>query len=550
MLRLTSGRVIDLSTDRARYHALKQYGPLPDSEHRALYPLVDIIYRRCDETGVPGRGWTEFDYVFSGHTLGNIYQAKDWSDDEKYELYQWITQNTQKLKIETARRRLVDDQNQLSVKQFSAPGFLYSRLKERLQQLPLRQATTKQWLATIINMRQSGVRQEEIIWSGLQHFLSRQPEMSRLTKQQVLEKADFSNIRLELSVEQIWGTEGGLSFKEVAQQMPHQAVYRAALKLDQSCHCILRYVDDSCNYRVGVVKTLSFGHKMSLNRYWFSLDPYGRAIINKKTGTAFYSNSSSAISAADQRASEEYGMHLGAMYHSRYDHLTLFGGYDYREWLISLPDYQRIFFGAHHFDHNVLAHVRTTTRLDQQGHKLLFIEEVQSDWHQTGQRDGYNNSCWGKVANAPFKKEWPALAAKLMLIHAGQNGFDGIAWPEGSIQETRYTRELQAIRRHYDVEIPEALNRLGKAFDCQVETLSIETRDPWLNLVKSKNKWRVTDGEGKFETRDKYHSRGEAMQVLHRHCKTIHLPVKGYLINDSLRGQLNNKGLPLFGESF
>jgi len=63
--------------------------------------------------------------------------------------------------------------------------------------------------------------------------------------------------------------------------MPHQAVFRAALKFDDSCHCILRYVDKTCNYRVGIVKTLTYDHKMALNKYWFGLDPYGRAIANK-----------------------------------------------------------------------------------------------------------------------------------------------------------------------------------------------------------------------------------------------------------------------------
>lgn len=303
--------------------------------------------------------------------------------------------------------------------------------------------------------------------------------------------------------------------------MPHQAVYRAALKLDNSCHCILRYVDDTYNYRVGAVKTLNYGHHMALNKYWFALDCYGRAITNKKNNSLYYNNSEDAKVAADQHARDHLNMHCGARFNTHYDHLTLFGGHRYREWIISLPDYPRTFFGAHYFDHNVLAHIRTTTRRDHKGRKLLFIEEVQSDWHQNGHTHGYDTSYWGKVANAPFKKEWAALATKLILIQASQNGFDGIAWAQGNIQETRYSQSLQAIKRHYDTEIPKALNRLGKTFLCGVEPAYINTRDPWLNLIKKNNKWRVSDGTGKFQTRDKYHSRDEAMMVLHRHCKNI-----------------------------
>ncbi|MFK5984800.1 MAG: hypothetical protein QM479_05180, partial [Pseudomonadota bacterium] len=181
--------------------------------------------------------------------------------------------------------------------------------------------------------------------------------------------------------------------------------------------------------------------------------------------------------------------------------------------------------------------------------KLLFIEEVQSDWHQSGKRKGYDTSYWGAVANAPFKNEWLTLAMKLMLIHASQNAFDGIAWPEGNIQESRYTGKLQSIKRRYDKQIPKTLNRLGKIFNCGASKSSIKTCDPWLNLVKSKNRWHVADSKGKFKTRDKYHNREQAMMVLHRHCKTINLPIFSFLLNDSLKQQILKKGLPMFGET-
>ena len=549
MLILTTGRIVDLSTQRSKYHALKHPGPGPDVAHKALYPLVDVIYRLSDENGIPKRGWTEYDYVYSGYTLADIYKSEDWSDIEKDELYKWVTHKTQRICIETARRRLIENQGQLSVKYYSAPRYLYSTLQTRLKKLPLKQAKTLQWQATINNMQRSGIRQEEIIWSGLNDFLSMQNKEQLISKEQILKAINFTNIRIELSIEQIWGTGGGLSFREVAQQMPHQVVYRAALKLDDSCLCIMRYIDDTCNYRIGVIKTLKLEHDMSLNKCWFALDPYGRAIINPKNNKLFYDNSNAAMMAAEAFARDEFGLRSGAKNHTRYDHLTLYGGYNYKEWIISLPDFQRSYFGAHHFDHNVLIHLRTTTRHDHLDRKLLFIEEVQSDWHQTGQVKGYTTSYWGQIANAPFKKEWPALAVKLLLIHASQNGFDGIAWPKGYVQEIRYSKQFPAIKRHYDNEIPKALNQLGQPFNCHVEKTKIETLDPWLNLVRLNNKWRVSDNSGKFQTRDKYNSREEALQVLNRHSKKIKLPVFAYIISTSLRQKIASHGLPMFGET-
>lgn len=96
------------------------------------------------------------------------------------------------------------------------------------------------------------------------------------------------------------GSDGGLNFIEVALRMPHQTVYRSALKLDQDSLCILRYVDDVLNYRVGVVKTLNKNHHMALNKYWFALDSYGRAIAKNSLQpcSLFFNNSSDAKLAA------------------------------------------------------------------------------------------------------------------------------------------------------------------------------------------------------------------------------------------------------------
>ncbi|NOQ89263.1 MAG: hypothetical protein GQ550_10105 [Gammaproteobacteria bacterium] len=557
MVTLTDGRVIDLSMDRSKHHALRQPGVGPASTHRELYSLVDIIYRHLDESGKPKRGMTEYDYEFSGYTLDTVRFASDWSEKDKSILSRWLQQKNQRRRIETARRRLIDNQQQLSVKLYSSPNHLYSLLQHRLMNMPQQRATAKQWLATINNLKKSGVREEEIEWSCLRQYLLQQPTDALITKAQLLKNRNDKNSRIELSTELIWGDNGGLNFLEVAQRMPHQVVYRAALNLDHDCLCIVRYVDNYFNYRVGVIKTLSNDHHMALNKYWFALDPYGRAINSKNSADGLddskmpllFDNSVEAKSAADKHARDHFGIRSGVSTHTQFDYLTLFGGHDYREWFVSLPDHQRIFFGKHFYDHNILAHIRTTTRTDNTGRKILFIEEVQSDWHQSGKRNGYNNSCLGQVANAPYKKEWPVLAMKLMLIHASQNGFAGVAWAKGAVQEMRYMCDLQAIKQYYDKEIPKALNRLVKKFNCRVETTHINTRKPWLNIEKKQDKWRVADGHGKFRTKAKYINRDDAMAVVARHCPSIELKVFALMINEDLRRQISEKGLPQYGHT-
>ena len=549
MIILPSGRVVDLSSHRSKYHALRLGGVGPNSTHRHLYGLVDIIYRELNDAGKPKMGWTEFDYQYSGYTLDTVRMALDWSDEDKSALSNWIQQENPRRVIETARRRLIKTQKYLSVKSYSAPQHLYPVLKERLSRLPLQRATAKQWLATIYNQKKKGMGNEEIECSGITQFLRQQHDESVISKEKIIEQLGYENISLELSSEQVWGSDGGLSFKEVALRMPHQIVYQSALKIDHDCLCVLRYVDEVHNYRVGVVKTLNKNHHMALNKYWFALDSYGRAIKNNSVqpSSLFFDTSSDAKLAADKHARKNAGVRSGAKSHTHFDHLTLYGGYDYREWILSLPEFQRTFFGKHFYDHNILVHIRTTTRTDHKGRKILFVEEVQSDWHQAGKRYGYNNSSWGKVANAPFKQSWSILAIKVMLIHASENGFSGIAWPKGEIQEMRYKSHLESIKNYYDKLIPKSLNKLVKCFDCKVETTKIRTRDPWLNLEKKHEKWGVADAQGKFKTKIKYNNREDAMAVIARHSRIIDLDVPVLLINEPLREYISIKGLPFFG---
>jgi len=546
MLILPSGMVVDLSADRARFHALRKQGAWESGRCSDLYPLVDVVIRYRDQDGIVCRGWTEYDYEYSGYTIADLHHAQDWTAEDKSHFFVWLREAAPQRTIKSASRRLVDVQNKYSVKLNSAPTRLYSLLSKRIQNLKLSQAHASQWLATLGNMQRQGIRGEELEWSGCLTYLKKLSPETLLKKENILQLLDNNRMVIQLGTELIKTTDGNLNFHEVAIRMPHQAIRRAALKLDAGCLCILRYQDEQTHYRIGVIKTLKPDHPMALNRYWFAMDPYGR-VIQTTAGKLYFKNSNDAIRAANQHA-RNYGILGSSRFHEKYGHLTLFGGHDYREWKVSLPNYQRSFFGAHYLDHNILAHIRTTTREDIHGNKLLFIEELQSDWHQQGKINGYDNNPWGSVANAPFKKEWAILAIKLMLIRASQNGYDAIAWTHGEIQEYRYGKQLTAIKRRYDRDIPRAINRLLKPFNTTVTSTLIKTCEPSLNLVREEDKWRIEDYQGKFRTRAKYKNRQQALEVLYCHSRKIRLEVHTLFINAETREEISQQGLPLFGE--
>ena len=162
------------------------------------------------------------------------------------------------------------------------------------------------------------------------------------------------------------------------------------------------------------------------------------------------------------------------------------GGKNYREVLLTLPynEYSKIKdwknakeekiqkFKSSHFDEpNILAHVRLNDRQTDLG-KTLFVEEVQSDWHQQGREKGYktgrsfeqidkdlsseqegttrasdliNELTLRKegVADAPFKKTWHELAMKRVLKEALDKGYDAVAWTTGEQQAERYDLSKQ-----------------------------------------------------------------------------------------------------------
>ena len=152
----------------------------------------------------------------------------------------------------------------------------------------------------------------------------------------------------------------------------------------------------------------------------------------------------------------------------------------------------RNFKTSHFKQSNILAHVRFNTRISPTGERILFIEELQSDWHTEGRSKGYKSrkkitklpegytvekrlgtqyrvldpngerftsdflseefavkNAIEKlrkigVPNAPFKNNgWIELIMKRMLRHASDNNFDRIAWTTSNQQVDRWKNDLR-----------------------------------------------------------------------------------------------------------
>lgn len=171
---------------------------------------------------------------------------------------------------------------------------------------------------------------------------------------------------------------------------------------------------------------------------------------------------------------------------TKFSQYTLPGASNYRELLLTLPEDPE-FRSSHWNEQNILAHIRFNERNDADGNRILFIEEMQSDWAAEGRRSGFKDEeelkykefvdfltskgenigtggvsqtmlknagaseemldRWYSymagikgyaVPNAPLLKNWQELTLKRMLRYAAENGFDKVAWTTGAMQQARY----------------------------------------------------------------------------------------------------------------
>lgn len=144
-------------------------------------------------------------------------------------------------------------------------------------------------------------------------------------------------------------------------------------------------------------------------------------------------------------------------------------------------------FKSSHWDEpNIIAHIRFNDRTDASGKRVLFIEEVQSDWGQDGKKKGFvvnaqeeelkqaeyekslikkykteawrtksseqENVKWDELSarirrageglpQAPFvtdTKAWTSLAIKRMIRYAAENGYDKVAFVNSEQSAERY----------------------------------------------------------------------------------------------------------------
>jgi len=527
-------------SERARFHAARQKLRISEkTPHHHLYPLIDILVEKpAGEHGVSTA------YGFSGYTLASMNWIGQWDEADRNVFLEWIRQPAQVQLIELARRRLLAEKGLPRARSYTYPQRLYSVLRQRIEALPMKRATATQWQRTLLNLKREGIRREELDWSSTLTFLAQQPAEFAVDKAALLDAIDFSAIQPRLSNELECERTCRLPLQEAAKKMAAYQLHLSGLPTGERDIGVIRYYSDEPSYRIGTIWPNGRALQGDGRPTWFVLGQYGQAIAHPdKRRRLLFGSKQEALDVAEMHAVRNHRLRCSLTYRSQYEYMSLDGGDDYREWLVTLPEYQHSHFNGHFFERNILLHIRSKVRLTQDGKRVLFIEEVQSDWQQASLR--YGSRCG--VPRAPFRKEWASLAMKLMLLHVVEKGFDGLAWANADVHEMRYDRKLAPLRRLYDDELPQLLERLAQPWDGKVEEGLFATRSPWLHAARSKESWRVEGGAGRFATRARY-NKEQAQALIARHSKRVTLALPMLILPEGMHNHIARYGLPLFGE--
>ena len=116
---------------------------------------------------------------------------------------------------------------------------------------------------------------------------------------------------------------------------------------------------------------------------------------------------------------------------TRWDDYKINGGTNYREILFRMPnsDYSNNAMINHWDREGVLAHARVQDFDADDGGKVLFIEEIQSDWHNAGQKNGYQFGTGEEQAKRIAEIREEANNVNLSLAEEKRNAeFERIVW--------------------------------------------------------------------------------------------------------------------------
>lgn len=457
-------------------------------------PLIDLVVH---EPGIDG-------YRFLAQTVADrVALLRRREDPAAAHFMAWYEHAiAPHLAVLDRRRRVPDNHYCVDV----APLPLVSSIPATVRATGPNRATAAQWSATLHALTEKGIKREELHLSGVLARLAQHPGDAKLTKAQVLRLIDLSHAMPKLVSESRFGFAARAGWRECCDRLPAKEHKRRRLHGIGHGMAHVRFRHRSLGW--AVARTRFSDLLVEQRDWWIVLDESGRLVEATNGG---FASPEDALEYAELQIGRRFSRWGKDQAAARWEHFSLPGGDDYRELLLQLDDWPETYRPRHYRTRNALVHVRTSLRQTTDGRRILFLDEVQSDWladlHALARRDKAETP-EPRIATAPYGKEWPLLTMKIMLWWAQRCGAEGLAWSNAELQQQRW-RGYGPPDLLYRKMLPEAGLALSKVLTLRLGTASLRIRDGGRVVERGAHGWEVRGRDGQTVTKA-FRDRGQA----------------------------------------
>jgi hypothetical protein len=446
-------------------------------------PLIDIVRRESGFDTHRFTGKTAAQWLSDLQIHGSLdYQRfKDW-----YEAAQNCF-----LALLLSRPRVPDNHYCIEI----AIPPLQSSLPRLVRELRLKRSGASQWLGTLRSLVTKGIKPEELEESGVLVRLLRLDADTQLTQSQILQMIDLSHVVPKFTCESQYGFVSKGVWLEMCRRIPEREFKQRGLLGRQSTGAwhIMRFKHQALGW--SIVRSRYSDLFTRSKDWWVVLDDKGHTVKQPLYG---FDTAEHAIAYAQSQISQRFASYGRDHDLPKWERFSLPGGDAYQEILLQLDDWPGDYQPRHYRTRNVLVHLRTGVRQTQDGRRVLFLDEIQSDWHADLHAEVKPESRKRRNTpppNAPFRKEWPLLSLKLMLWWAQRSGVDGLAWSTAELQLARW-RGYGPPETLYRSVIPDAAQKLVNSLGLPLESTQLSVRTDSRRVELGKEGWIVRNANG------------------------------------------------------
>lgn len=371
---------------------------------------------------------------------------------------------------------------------------LRSTMPDLIRGLGLRRANVDQWVASIKALTQKGLKSEELEMSGILTRLERMPEDTKPTQKDVMQMIDLTHVMPKFACEASFGyiVKGG--WQEVCQRIPENEYRRRRLigKGYGALH-LTRYWHKSLGW--SIIRSKYQDLLTEQPAWWSVADQHGKLINQPADG---FQSLDHAIEFAEYDMRQRFSSWGRNHPLAKWEKYSLPGSNEYREILLQLDNWPLSYQPRHYRTRNALVHIRMSTRKTMDGRKILFLDEIQSDWHADLNANSKSDSTQALkkvIPNAPFRKEWLLLSMKLMLWWAQKLNVDGLAWSTAELQLARW-QGYGPPEMLYRTELPKIAHKLSQLLGIQYDRTTLSLRQSTRLVVYSNKGWLVQNRQG------------------------------------------------------